>query len=259
MSEETAPAIEAPATEAPVTSDVPEPTLEIPEDLAPEILETEESSEVGAATDETGDGDPFSEYGGKDTIEAATRLYQAAQTEEGIIQLFLEAGTRLGVGLDRIQALFGADAGTDDAADDEDLDRSLTIREFQELQAKQEAERKAKETEAARAGAQKVIQSTLGELGVDLDDPSAEVILKMGDRYLKGDLSSEAVAAAVRRGHADYIAQIEKQHQAYLAKKRQAAKVPAGLSGSAAPSASQPDEPKDVAEAARRVREMLRG
>lgn len=250
MSDASEPVIEAPAAEA-VDPVVEAPAAEVVE---PVVVEGADPVVEPAAVPET--VDPYEAYGGKEAIEAAQRMYQAAATEDGVIQLFLESGRSLGLGLKDLQALF-TELGAD-LPEPPDPDEPITRREFDEMTAKQqqaEADRQtAKVTEAAR----QAVRDTVTALGLDPEDSATTLILQLGDKHLKGDLTPSAVAAAVRQGHADYQAQIEKEAQAYLAKKvAQGAAVPSAPAGAAAPSEPAPAEHQDVATAIKAARKAL--
>lgn len=270
----------APEPTEPVAGDEPvpdEPVLEEPPE--PEGGEPAPEPELEGVDpevpEEPGSADPYEEFGGRQTIEAAHRMYQAAQTEDGVIQLFLEAGKQLGVGLDKIEALFtgatpepegqggsGGDAGYDY---DQDPDRPLTLREWQEHQRQQAEQQRQQAQQAqvaqARQAATDAIQEAVKDLGFTMEDKATKAILTLGNEYLegKGIPDPKAAADAVRRGHADYLALIEQERQEYLSKKRQAGEtVPKAPAGAAAPSSPPPAEPKDTAEAIRQAREKLR-
>jgi hypothetical protein len=93
-----------------------------------------------------------------------------------------------------------------------------------------------------------------------MEDEATQLILTLGNQYLpEGNLDPAAIKAAVTRGHADYLAVVEKERKAYIAKKRKAAAtVPSAPTGGAAPSTGAPAEPKDTAEAIKMARAKLR-
>ena len=216
--------------------------------------------ETGTPAPSTGD-DPFSEYGGRDAVAKAIELHKATQTDEGIVQLFFEAGRSLGLGVKDIERLFAGEPASGEPAEPEDLDRPLSVKEFKEMMAAQANQQSAAQKAQAEAAARNTVQKTITELGLKPGDETTRMVLEMGDRYLdKADLSPEAVANAVRRGHADYTALIDREAKAYLARKTAtAASVPGAPSGASAPSAPPPEEPKDIAEAIRIARQRLRG
>src|SRR5690606_28567939 len=81
------------------------PSFEAPEtDTAPEAPETGTAPETPEP-----DADPFADFGGREAVEAAMRLYNAAATEDGIIQIFIEAGRTLGLTVEQMQRMFSDD------------------------------------------------------------------------------------------------------------------------------------------------------
>src|SRR5688572_458409 len=123
----------------------PEVTEEVTEE-AVEAVEGDDAVDLGAepegaaveATDEP--VDPFAEFGGREAAQRAHEMYTRASTEDGVVQLFLEAGRSLGLGLKEMEQLFGQQASDAPPAEEEDPDRLLTFREFQEMQNKDKAE-----------------------------------------------------------------------------------------------------------------------
>lgn len=251
---------EAPAPETPETPETEsletEPVTEVPETEAPEtVTELPETD------------DPYKDLGGREAVEAAIKLHERTQSEEGIVQLFLEAGLNMGLSYDDIEALFQSKSGSEDpdAGDGEDEDRAMTRKEFQawqqeQAQAAQRAELERQQREAA-SGAQKVIHAELKDLGLDPDDEGTQAILAAGNKYFeKGNLDPEHLKSAVRRGHADFEALVERQYKEYLGKKKKAAEdIPSAPAGNAAPSESAPPEPRNIDEAIKRTRAKLRG
>lgn len=250
---EAAPAVEA--TEPVVTVDVGPVTVG-----EPVITEPVEGEPVIEAPVVEVNDDPFHTYGGKDTVEAATRLYEASRTEDGVIQLFIEAGRSLGLGLKEIEALFtgAAPAAEGEPEPEFDPDEPLTYGAFQEMQRKQAEAAAAQQAAAAQATAKEAVRTTVEALGLDPADPATKVILQFGDNHIKGDFSPENVAKAVRQGHADYLAQVERDAQAYLQKKAaQAAAVPQAPAGTPAASPA-PVEPMNTSEAIKLARQRMK-
>lgn len=239
--------------EAVETIESTDPVVEAP------VTDLGTESAVGEATEtQTEAPDPFAEYGGADTVKSAHELYQATRSEEGVVQLFLEAGRALGLGTKEIEALFAA-GETEPEEEEDDPDRPLTAKEFKEFQQKQVEQETTRQRQSAEAAAHDAVSSSLEGLGMKLDDPAAALVLQLGDRYMQGgDLSPDTVAEAVKKGHADYINLVDKKAREYLeTKKEQQTKVPSSPAGNSAPAADAPAEPKNIKEAAARVREML--
>ena len=204
--------------------------------------------------------DPYEAYGGKDAVEAAISWHKAAQTEDGVTQLFIEAGRSLGLSMEQMEALF-PDPAAQGQGTEEDQDRPLTAKEVRELMDKEiRKPLEAQRQEATFAAARQTISETFKSLGVE-DTATQQAILRLGDQHLDAnDLSPTAVADAVRKGHESFQALVEANAQGYLKKKQEQAeatpKSPAG--GASAGSTTQP-EPQNVAEAIARVRAQLTG
>lgn len=254
---------DAPASDAPVAEETPAVVAseaEVPASNSAESLvpasDAPETPAVATDTPAAEVEDPFAAYGGKEAIEAAHRMYEASRTDDGVIQLFLEAGQALGLGLKELQTLF-ADLGGE-VPEEPDPDEPITRKEFQETLTKQkqaEAERQQARVQQAAAVA---VQETVSSLGLDPKDPTTTLVLQLADKHMKDDFSAEAISAAIRQGHADYQAQVEKAAQAYLTKKAAtAAAVPQAPAGNAAPAEAAPAEPKNVTEAIAQVRQRL--
>lgn len=233
-----------PVDDVPVPATLPEATDTEP---ASEALVIEDAPE---AVDETPAPapDPYEEFGGRDTIERAHRIWQASQTREGLVDIFAEAGAHLGLSVEQLQAFFKEPAPEDDP--DYDPERPLTVKEFQDLQSKQAQEAAEKERARNREAGFKAAQATIAELGLKSDAEELVAIYQLGDKYLAGDTSPESVSNAIKRGYADFQALIQKQHEAYLKRKQEvAASVPGAPSGGAPPAEPPAPEPQSVAEA----------
>jgi hypothetical protein len=237
-------------------------------DVAAEILGDEGVAETVAPTEgitQPAVEDPYGNYGGKETVESAYRMYQAAQTEDGVVRLWLEAGKSLGLGLREMEQLVSggiaqAQQFEQEPAEEEDPDRVLTFREFQEMQNKQIQQSNQAQQQQAQQAARNTVSETFAALGVNGADPSAQIILQLSDKYLKGpdDLSPESVRAAVQRGHADFQVLVAAEAKNYLRQKvATKGALPKSPSGSAAPSTAPTEEPKSIEEAFARVRKQL--
>lgn len=241
------PAPVEPAATEPVTTTEPaaEPSLAgDPGQLAPD--------ETPPAAAE----DPFAAYGGKDAVEAATRMYEATRTQEGVVDLFIEAGKALGLNLQQMQALFGVE---ETPPEEVDPDEPLTIGQFQEMQRRQEEEAQRREQERIKATATKAVQETTAALGLKIGDPVTQTVLQLADQHVAGNYGDyDAVAKAIRQGHADFQALVEQEKQKALqAKHEQAQQVPSAPSGGAPAADPGEPEPKDVSEAIKQVRKRL--
>lgn len=260
MSDSSEPIIDAPVADAPVVDAPVVDDIEIPDDID---LDTP-LVDAPVVDEPVEEADPFEAFGGREKIAEAQRVYELTQTDEGVVQLFIEAGRSLGLSFEQMEALFNAQqAAGAPVEDDEDLDAPLTKREWMEQQ--RAAQAAAAEAAAAQsrqgavAAAQQSIAATFAELGVEMDSEAAKVVLQFGDQHFdRQNPTPENVRAAVLRGHAEYTAFLDKQSREYLkAKREKAASVPKAPVGASAPATAAPDEPKSAAEAAARVRARL--
>lgn len=216
------------------------------------------SGDTGGDAGDAGAEDPYAAHGGREVVERALALHQKVQTDEGVVQLFYEAGRAMGLTNPQIDKLFDAQTGggegeAEGPADDE----LITWGQAKELLQREVIQPFAKQTQAqAETQARGAVDSTLKELGVT-DNETAAAILQMGDKYLNGDLSPVNVAQAVKRGHEDFVKLVTKNAQGYVTKKAAVAKrvpkAPAGTSGGGTAADALP-EPKSVKEAIRRAR-----
>lgn len=201
--------------------------------------------------------DPFEEFGGRSDVEAAVRLWKASQTDQGVVDLFIEAGRSLGLSVQQMQTLFGG--GNQAEPEPEDLDRPLTVAEFQEMQRKAQAQQAQQAQAATMEVARTAAAEELAALGLKAGSEEAQLVLTIGDKFLdKKHVTAEGVKNAIRRGHAEYQAQIDAKAKEYLlAKRQQAQGVPSSPAGAAAPSDGPASEPKDISEAIKLVRQRL--
>lgn len=201
-------------------------------------------------------------WGGSETVERAVGIAKALETDEGVLQLFIEAGQALGLDRKQIGELFGSatsvpDSTTDKpAADDaepavDDLDKPLTRRELDALEAKRESDRVHQDNVSA-------IHAKLDTLGVD-DKAERKFILELAAQHVDDDESDkDQLLAAVDKGFADYQAKLEARTQAYLKSKADKADAsPTALTGTAPVSGEVLPEPKNVDEAHARFMKSL--
>jgi hypothetical protein len=227
--------------------DLSDPALE----LDP-VEPTEPAEPVEDLTPEV-PADPYEEFGGRESVEAAVRLHQAAQTDAGLVDIFLQAGRNLGFGLDQMRSLFGEVAPEE--APEEDLDEPLTRGQFLEEQRKQQEAAQQAQAQAQETANRNALHEVVTELGISEED--RQVVLGMADNHLK-DPTPEGIKAAVRQGYADFQAKIERQAKEYLRSKRaQAAQVPSAPAGAAGSETNNLPEPKNTSEAIKIARQRL--
>lgn len=253
---------------APVTETAAEVEVETP---AAEVTETPEVVEEAPAFDWADEAlqtraqeaiSHLEKWGDPTAVEQALAIQAALNTEEGITQLFVQAGRSLGLGQDKLEALFGEEVAAEET-EEIDEDRVLTVKEARELFAKEtaEAQRKSssqREVEAAQATAQAAVTSTLSDLKIT-DPAEINAVLTLGQQFLADDdVDPEHVKAAVRKGWAEYERVVKERAKKYVTGKvENAAKLPGSIGG-AAPGGDDLPEPKSVEEAKQRVRAALR-
>lgn len=209
--------------------------------------------------------DPYANYGGQQAVEQAIALHKATQSQDGLMRLMFEAGHALGLTYGQVEALFGQQSGSQQGngapqqpefADDD----VLTYGQVREL-LQREVLQPWQQTEAQRTeqSARAVVAASRTELGVE-DDNTWNAVLQLGDRYLGDDMSPEAVRAAIKRGHDDFVALVKSNATQYVQGKAQAKKaVPKAPAGGSMPTPGPEAEPKSVEEAIKRARAKLLG
>jgi hypothetical protein len=230
--------------EGPLTDEIEDPSTELSSEG--EETSSEESSEPA---------DPYADFGGRDTVEKAYQVHQALQTEDGVWNLFFQAGRSLGLGVREIEALFqqaGGEPEPEGPADDE----VMTFGQFKSLMDETVVRpQQVRDQQMAEAMANQSINSTVAALGIT-DPDIREAVLQLGDKYLGDDISPAAVKAAVEKGHAAYLKLVQAERKQYTQEKRDQGvgvpKAPAG--GTTSATTDFGAEPKDAKEAIRRAR-----
>lgn len=210
-------------------------------------------------------------WGGEQFVTEAVALSEALGTPEGVRALFEEAGKAIGVGSDKLDELLGrgaTEAQPQPYADilGDDPDRPLTAAEVVKLMeqvAKDQVtpvqEQLAKASEQARVErVQGYVTQAMDKIGVT-DAKQAEMVLKLADNYItEDDLDDpDKVRSAIQSGFSDWKQVVAQAHEKYVSEKReQAEKQPKRVTGSTGGGEATPP-PASVAEASRRVREML--
>lgn len=194
------------------------------------------------------------------------KLGKALETEEGVIDGFIGLGQKLGLGVKDLERLFAEDqpaapqaaAPVPAPAEAPDPDRLLTQAEVDKLieervlgPQREAQERQAQELQALR---QKQTFDTIdqwfaGKEG--LDDEAKQVIVALADRTIPADADSwdpKVAVAALERGAAAYEALMEKQAQAYIAKKAaQGQALPTNIGSGSTPGGEAEEAPDYVA------------
>lgn len=188
--------------------------------------------------------DKFTEWGVEvNDLDSAVSIYQALQTEQGVIDMVVEGLRSLGFGVKDIEKFLREDGASPDEAaaraaapaadatpDDEAIPTMADIKKL--LQTEVIAPQREAQERAQVAAAQAAIGSFFDTQGVK-DVETMEAVRGLAKRYLPdGDWDPAHIAVALEKGHADFEKIIETQGQAYLAKKAgDAAKVPTPVGG----------------------------
>lgn len=178
-----------------------------------------------------------------ETLPEAVQLYKTLQTEEGVIDGFIQLGQSLGFGIKELERLFAEDpAGAAaavqaaaPAAPEVDPDHLPTYAEIQELiqaerarvdqtfQQQQTAEQQRREAHTFAA-----IDKWFNEHGIDQNDKVARAaVAAFAQQTLlpgQDDYDPNVVLPALERGLSSYEADIEARAQSLLSRKAAAAK-----------------------------------
>lgn len=199
--------------------------------------------------------------GGRERLE---RLVEATTTEEGVFSLFVEAGKKLGLGINELQSLFAGGAGDDEDEDDDDTDdKPLTRRELEQLleqKLEQEVRRpltQQRQEQAIAEGERAVVQ-TLDQLGVT-DDDDRRLIMRLAEDFAPPDGDPRAydprvLAESIRKAHEHFETLQSRYGERYVQRKRQTTTNPLTGGGGGSPTMVLPKEPKNVQEAIDMIR-----
>lgn len=215
------------------------------------------------------------EWGGEDTVAQAVAIHRALQTRDGVQALFQEAGRALGLGDDKLSALFGepqpvASDGTQPLTAEQiiaemqaDPDRVVTASEVMTLMQHQETQRRAEaQAEQHITAVRSTIADTVKSLAIPADD--VETVLTIGNQFLPvpGDITSatpEQIAHAVRKGYETFNARVEAHAQQRVQEKHDLHKdLPGTLPAGSGTGGEATPEPTSLDEAKRRTREMFK-
>lgn len=229
-------------TGAPVEVEGGEPVVPGAEEAAPVEPTTEAPAPV--------------EFGGfrdQAELDNARALYEATRTEDGIIRVFMETGQWLGLTPDQMVGLFGSGEPIEPPVDDSA--EPFTKGDWRAAQQAQEQAARAAQNAQLQATLVDAVAQEVADLKLEEGSPAYQAALVFGDKYLdKSRPSAENVRQAVRRGYADYQADIEAKAQAYLKGKVAATEqVPSAPAGTA-PAGQPAPEPRNTAEAIKMAR-----
>lgn len=209
-------------------------------------------------------GTRVTEWGGEDSISEAIDFVRSMQTVDGV-KFFLSEGAKalrdLGIPADDLAALIAAEeAAADQAVSlDIDPDAPLTMAQYRELERQREAAAAKERSEADfRASVASNVKAGLEALGVT-DQKVGQIITQYADEYVTpADYGDPAkIAAALKRGHADFQATVKQQYDDYLQSKvTDGASSPTPLVGGQSPGGTDLPEPQSLDEAIARRRAM---
>lgn len=233
-----------PVTE-PVSTEPEETPFELPEDFADQVK---------------GWGVPL------DEIPQAVARHKGLQSEDGVVDEWIALGQNLGFGIKELQRLFEDEVAPPaapvvpaapevDPILGDDPERLLTAAEVKQIMDDQRAQFEGRFTASEQERAEKEQEArTKVVFGAiegwfeknEISDPDERrLIAQMGEATIAAGADSYDPAvslAALERGKAAYDAFVEKQAQAYLAKKAGTAQgQPTGLGGGTAGGEAEPE------------------
>lgn len=259
--ETTPPVVEAPAAEVDEYAD-PEPLKDdeiVFDRKYVETLRDREAKYRIAARDAKA---AIADLGDLDAAKAAKEFYDRAQSDDGRVQLFIEAGQSLGLGYKEMEALFDqadAAAAASATAATPDPDTVMTYAEFEAELAKrviepQQRAEQARIVEAART----TVFSTLDELKVE-GQVERDAVLALGQKHIAdNDFDPGRIRSAIHKGHQEFVAARTADREKYLKEKLETKElVPSATGGAGAAGGEAPPPPKDMDEAKARARARL--
>lgn len=201
-------------------------------------------------------------FGGSEKIEQAVQFFDRGQTEEGVTQLFIEAGQALGLGFKELEALFDAnDAATTAAAKaaaaagpaDDD------VMTFAEARALIEKEVLAPQREAQEQRMVEVARATVADALKDVPASEHAAVLALGQPHLAdGDFDPTHVRMAIRKGIELLENAKTADREEYLKQKlAEQVATPGSTAGSGAAGAEGTPPPANWEEAKKRARTRL--
>lgn len=216
-----------PAGGEPVIEPGAEPVIEEPEFVLPEDFADQVKS-WGVSPDE---------------LAQAAALHKALQTEDGVVEQFIATGQSLGFGVRELQRLFADEpvtpaapaapaAPVPDPILGDDPERLLTAAEVKDIMDRQRDEFEGRFTQSetdrqrdALEAKQKVVFGAIDSFfeGHEIKDQETRAfIANLAEKTIPAGADSydtAVVGAALERGFAEYESFVEKQAQAYIAKK----------------------------------------
>lgn len=170
-----------------------------------------------------------------DALPDAVARYKALQTEEGVIDAFIAEGLSLGFGVKELQRLFDDEQAaaaqqpaTSAPVVEEDPDRYITAAEVQQVleSVRQEQQQIAQQSQQAAFQVQQqrtfdAMDAWFTSQGIT-DEEERQAIARFGEKHIlpgQNSYDPRIAVSALERGKAEHEAFIERQAQAYLAKK----------------------------------------
>lgn len=209
--------------------EAPSPTLELPEDFA------------SRAATEWGYTDPAE-------LERAAQVYRGLQTEDGVVDMFIETARSMGFGVKEIEKFLSGEeavpaAVTQAVADEVDPDQPITLQDLDRIIAERVDQPLAQtRQEQAVVSAQQSISSFFQTQQIDEKDQ--KFIRSLARDYLPdNDFNPTHIQAALERGLADFKSvQNGEMREVLKDKVRQGAKIPSKIGGSTDGGDSEDDE-----------------
>lgn len=198
--------------------------------------------------------------GSREELTKAKEIAEALKTDQGVQELFLEAGEYLGATKDQLEGLFKKAEQAIEKAEDKkgaplseaDIERIIEEKFRKPLVEQQEA--------IVYETNKRLVATALDSLRVN-DDADKYVVLSLANKYAdSNETNGEKLVAAVKKAHEEWLKIGERLADQHLESKRQQSGwAPKPLSGGASPGTTSEPPPKNVAEAGERVRKMLLG
>lgn len=236
-----------------------------------EVVEGEQTGTENAPTEPTAEeiaqwraaAEKLTEFGGEDALGEAERLRTQLGTDEGVVAMFIESGRALGLGVDKLEGLFGeAEKIVEKHQEQNPDEKPLTKAEITALlQETVLAPMQQQAAAQAQATARATIDTTVRGLGMDpkADAKDVDLVLRLSDKYVaENDMNPDHIAEAIRKGFDEFGELSEERKAKYVKDKRETkAKVPSSTAAATGAGATDLPEPKNVKEAAKRARARI--
>lgn len=241
---------------------MPEAT-EVTEPVEPTEVETPAAPTAEEIAAWKAASEKLTEFGGDTALDEAKNLRNQLQTDDGVVAMFIESGRALGLGVEKLEGLFGEAEVALNKDAEEQGDKPLTKAEIMAIVQKEVlTPLQQQQAQAAQANARATIDTTVRSLGMDpkADAKDVDLVLRLADKYVgENDFNPERIADAIRKGFDEFGELSAERKAKYVKDKRETKdKVPSSTAGTTSAGAgTQLPEPKNVKEAAARARARL--